>query len=106
MGRALKRGLAATLLLLTAACNHKTLTVESDTNWQADISGFGSFGGSGREEINLDAAPDNFCWTVKKLTSAGTLRAYLHHEDWLGLRSEYIADGTTTAPGGEVGGCV
>ena len=46
MGRALKRGLAATVLLLAAGCDHKTLTVESNTSWQGDVTGYGSFEGS------------------------------------------------------------
>lgn len=106
MGRALKRGVAATVLLLSTACNHKTLTVESDTSWEGDVTGYGTFGGSGGSELDLDNAPNNFCWTFRKTTTAGTLRAYVHHEDWLGLRSEYIGDATTTAPGGEIGGCI
>lgn len=106
MGIAPKLGLALAAVLASAACNHKTLTVESDTSWQGDVTGYGTFGGTGRDEIDLDNAPDNFCWTFRKTTSAGTLRAYIHHEDWLGLRSEYIGDATTTAPGGEIGGCI
>ena len=106
MGIGLKLGLGLSAVMALSACDHKTLTVESDTTWQGDVTGYGSFGGSGGGEVDLDNAPDSFCWTFTKKTSAGTLRAYVHHEDWLGLRDEFVGDATTTEPNGTIGGCI
>lgn len=90
-----------------AGCDTKELIVESNTAWRATFanSDIQPIQGSGNSVIDLADAPSNVCWEVQKLTSAGTLRAYLRDETWFGIGVEYDGDQTTTEPGGIVGGC-
>jgi hypothetical protein len=98
--------LALVAVPMFAACNSKTLVIESDTSWSGEVQGYVTLSGRDNATIDLDNAPQNFCWTVAKTTSAGTLRAYLKEEDWLGLSKDYVGDAKTTEPNGEIGGCV
>jgi len=91
---------------LVVACNTKTLVIESNTSWQGEVTGVFSLSGRDDATIELDDAPASLCWTVSKTTSAWTLRAYLKEEDWLGLSKNYTGDATTTAPNGQIGGCI
>lgn len=92
-------------LALCAACNSKVLVVESNTTWSGTVEGYVTLSGRDNATIDLDDAPQAFCWTLTKTTSAGTLRAYLKDEDWLGLSTSYLGDATTTEPNGQIGGC-
>lgn len=92
-------------LLAVAACSDKELVVESNTTWSGVIVGLGGVQGEGNATIDLSNAPSDVCWTLKKETSAGTLRAYLRDKTWFGLGTEIDGDQTTTAPGGQIGGC-
>lgn len=91
---------------LCAACNSKTLVIESDTSWNGEVQGYVTLSGRDNATIDLDDAPQSVCWTLAKTTSAGTLRAYLKEEDWLGLSKDYVGDATTTEPNGQIGGCL
>jgi len=92
-------------LPLLSACDEKFLVIESDTSWSGDISGYGQVAGTGDAEIDLTDAPSNVCWTLKKETDEGSLRAYLNDDTWFGLGSEVDDDQTTTDPMGQVMGC-
>jgi hypothetical protein len=100
-----RRALIPLLFLALAACESKELVIESNTVWAGSITGYGPVEGQGNAVIDLTDAPSDVCWTLRKLTSAGTLRAYLRDETWFGLGREIDGDQTTTAPGGEIGGC-
>lgn len=93
------------LLLGLAACETKELVIESNTAWAGEITGYGAVAGEGNAVIDLTDAPSDVCWTLRKTTSAGTLRAYLRDETWFGLGNEIDGDQTTTLPNGEIGGC-
>jgi len=91
---------------LLAACNSKTLVIESNTAWQGEVTGYATLSGRDGATIDLDGATGNVCWTLEKTTSAGTLRAYLKESDWLGLSVRYAGDAKTTEPNGQIGGCL
>jgi hypothetical protein len=91
---------------LLAACNSKTLVIESNTAWQGEVTGYVTLSGRDGATIDLKDASGTVCWTLAKTTSAGTLRAYLKEEDWLGLHVSYAGDATTSEPNGQIGGCL
>jgi hypothetical protein len=93
------------VVVVLAACDTKELVIQSNTTWDGTITGYGDVAGSGNAVIDLTDAPSNVCWTLKKTTSAGTLRAYLADETWFGLGKEYDGDQTTTEPSGQIEGC-
>lgn len=97
---------AVVVVPLLAACNSKTLVIESNTTWQGEVVGVVTLSGRDNATIELNDAPGGICWTLAKTTSAGTLRAYLHEEDWLGLSERYAGDASTTEPNGQIGGCL
>ncbi len=92
-------------LLLLAGCDERFLVIESDTSWEGEIRYLGEVGGNGNAEIDLSDEPADVCWTLRKTTAEGTLRAYLRDETWFGLGEEVDGDQTTTAAEGEVTGC-
>lgn len=93
------------LVLGLAGCDEKVLIIESNTAWQGDVTYVGGVSGQGGASIDLSDVPSDVCWTLRKTTSAGTLRAYLKDDTWFGLGKEVDGDQTTTAPNGEIGGC-
>lgn len=92
-------------VLVLAACDEKTLVIESNTAWTGTITYGGSVSGTGSATVDLSDVPSDVCWTLRKTTSAGVLRAYLRDETWFGLGEEIDGDQTTVEPNGEVSGC-
>lgn len=88
-----------------AACDEKHLVIESNTSWEGTITYAGDVSGTGNATVNLSNVPSDVCWTLRKTTVDGTLRAYLQDETWFGLGEEIDGDQTTTEPNGEVRGC-
>jgi hypothetical protein len=86
-------------------CGGKTLVVESDTAWAGAVGGQ-NVDGRGNATYDLDANADEACWSIVKLTAAGTLRAYAETSTFFGLGNDVDAESTTTAPQGAVSGCV
>jgi hypothetical protein len=93
------------LLALVMGCGGTTLVVESDTSWAGTVDGFGPISGRLAAEYDLQDAAGK-CWTVSKVTEAGTLRVYAKTSEWFGLGTEVSGDLTTTQPRGTVVGCV
>ena len=92
-------------VLFLTGCDEKFLVIESNTSWEGEVIPGGSISGEGNAEVDLTDQPSDVCWTLRKTTSAGVLRAYLRDETWFGLGEEFDGDQTTSAPGGEIGGC-
>ena len=90
--------------VLLCACG-KELVIESDTSWQGSIDEYGDVSGRGDQRFDLPAG-QNICWSVTKLTSLGTLRAYAEGDSWFGLGTDVDQDAVTTAPNGHVEGCL
>lgn len=94
-----------TCLALVLGCGGTTLVVDSDTSWAGTVGGYGPISGRLRAEYDLtDAAKQ--CWTVAKMTEAGTLRVYAKTSEWFGLGDEVSGEATTTEPMGSVTGCL
>ena len=91
---------------VATACGSKTLVVESDTSWAGAVGEVGSVEGRGRATYELSATADRICWSLAKLSEAGTLRAYAQRSTFFGLGSDVEAEATTTAPLGSVTGCI
>lgn len=89
--------------LTLSACGDKTLVIESNAPWTGDVDGVGAVDGVGNDEISLDGGA---CWSLRKTTLAGTLRAYGRSENIFGLSADVEDLETTSAPYGEVSGCV
>jgi hypothetical protein len=94
------------LALLASACGGKTLVVESDTSWAGAIGAVGDVEGRGNATYELSGTADETCWSIVKLTAAGTLRAYAETSTFFGLGSDVDAESKTIAPQGSVSGCV
>lgn len=92
-------------VLALAACDEKILVVESNTSWEGTITYAGDVSGTGSATVDLSDFPSNVCWTLRKTTTDGVLRAYLKDETWFGLGEEIDGDQTTSEPNGEVSGC-
>lgn len=108
--RPFRRGLAATLTIVTtlfvAGCGGRVIHIESDTDWSGTIDGIGVVSGRGSKTFALDAVSSPICWTITKLTDAGTLRVYSEASTWFGLGEDIDGEQTTTEPHGDVTGCV
>jgi hypothetical protein len=104
------RGLAASLTvtatLFVAGCGGRVIHIESDTDWSGTIDGIGVVSGRGSKTFALDAVSSPICWTITKLTDAGTLRVYSEASTWFGLGEDIEAEQTTAEPHGDVTGCV
>jgi hypothetical protein len=96
---------ACLTVAVLSGCDDKWLVIESNTAWEGDVSYVGPVAGSGNAQVDLSDVPTDVCWILRKATSAGTLRAYLHDETWFGLGEEFDGDQTTTEPAGEIQGC-
>ena len=92
--------------LFIAGCGGRVVHIESDTSWTGTIDGIGQVSGRGGQTFALDAVSTPVCWTITKSTSAGTLRVYSEASTWFGLGEDVEAEQTTTAPNGQVTGCV
>jgi hypothetical protein len=104
--RPLRYASVLTLSLALAACGGKTLVVESDTEWAGTAGGVGDVAGRGSARYGLDPNADESCWSLSKLTEAGTLHAYAETSTWFGLGSDVSGEMKTSAPMGSVQGCV
>ena len=93
------------VLALVMGCGGVTLVVDSDTSWAGTVDGYGAISGHLRTEYDLGDAGSS-CWTVSKLTEAGTLRVYSDRSEWFGIGNEVSGESTTTQPMGTVTGCV
>lgn len=96
---------AAVLSLVLLGCGDKTLYVESNAPWEGTVDGVGSVSGTGNEDFDVSEQDGEICWTLRKTTLAGTLRAYVEDESMFGLGVAVEGLETTTQPYGEVGGC-
>jgi hypothetical protein len=94
----------AVLATLVMGCGGTHLVVDSDTSWAGSVDGYGAISGHGHAEYDIDAS--HRCWTVQKLSEAGTLRAYATTSEWFGLGDEVNGEARTTAPQGSVRGCM
>ncbi|MGE5091823.1 MAG: hypothetical protein ACM3OH_06590 [Bacillota bacterium] len=92
--------------VLIAGCGGRVIHIESDTSWSGTIDGIGAVSGRGSTTFALDAVSSPVCWTITKLTAAGTLRVYSEASTWFGLGEDIEAEQTTTEPNGDVTGCV
>ena len=99
-----KRLLLILTIALLAACESKTLEIESNTTWSGAVGGTGSrsIQGSGNQSISITGT-DTYCWTLQKETRTGTLRAYAKVHTITGVDNQ--DDETTTADFGLVSGC-
>lgn len=88
-----------------AGCSDTTLVVESNAPWEGQVDGVGSVTGTGNATFDV-SGESNTCWTLRKSTLAGTLRAYVQNDNTFGLGSQVQGLQATTAPYGEVTGCV
>lgn len=108
--RRFRRRLATALpivsMLLVAGCGNRVIHIESDTDWSGTIDGIGVVSGRGSKTFALDAVSSPVCWTITKMTDAGTLRVYSEASTWFGLGEDIEAEQTTTEPHGDVTGCV
>jgi hypothetical protein len=93
------------VLSLVMGCGGVTLVVDSDTSWAGTVDGYGAISGHLQAEYDLGDAGRS-CWTVSKLTEAGTLRVYSDRSEWFGIGNEVSGESTTTQPMGTVTGCV
>jgi len=99
------RSLVLLAALALVGCDEKHLIIESDTSWDGTVSYLGDIAGTGNADVDLSDVPSDVCWTIRKLTDEGSLRAYLADETWFGLGKETDGDQTTTEPTGVVRGC-
>ena len=95
------------LILATAslaACQSKTLEIESDTQWSGSVGGTSSrtIDGSGNSSVDIDAN-DTICWDFQKQTQGGRLRVYAKVHSITG--NDRDGDETTTAQFGIASGC-
>jgi hypothetical protein len=97
--------LALTAVVLLCACDKTTLVIESDTSWAGDIDEVGQVADRGHARFELPNAKRELCWSIRKTSSAGTLRAYAEDETWFGLGSDIDGEASTTAANGVVQGC-
>ncbi len=97
------------LLLLaaagTTACGDKVLYVESNASWAGTVDGLGAVSGAGSTDFDVSEVEGEVCWTLRKTTLAGTLRAYVKDEGPFGAGSDIEGLETTSEPYGEIGGC-
>ncbi len=93
------------VLAFVMGCGGATLVVDSDTSWAGTVDGYGAISGRLRAEYDLGDAGGH-CWTVSKVTEAGTLRVYSNRSEWFGIGNEVSGESTTTQPMGTVTGCV
>ncbi len=89
----------------TTACGDKVLYVESNASWAGSVDGIGDVTGTGNEEFDVSEVEGEVCWTLRKTTLAGTLRAYVKDEGAFGAGSDIEGLETTSEPYGEIGGC-
>lgn len=90
--------------LALTGCADQSLVIESNAPWTGDVDGLGAVAGTGNAEFALDGG--GTCWTIRKTTLAGTLRAYGRSENIFGLSADIEDLEITSAPYGEVSGCV
>ena len=96
------------LLVLAAgatACGDKVLFVESNASWAGTVAGLGEVSGTGNADFDLSEVDGEICWTLRKTTLAGTLRAYLRDEGAFGAGPDVHGLEATIEPYGEIGGC-
>jgi hypothetical protein len=92
------------LAVLVLGCGGTTLVVNSDTSWAGSVAGYGTISGQGSAEYDIESGSGS-CWTVSKLTEAGTLRVYAKQSEWFGIGEEVGGEAATTSPLGSVTGC-
>lgn len=98
------------LLALGAAamitgCGDRILYIESNAPWSGNVDGIGAISGTGNADYDLAEVNGEACWTLRKTTLAGTLRAYVRDEGLFGASAEVEGLEITTEPYGEIGGC-
>lgn len=105
------------LLLATTACQTPfilapygsvdwVVRIESDTEWTAVVAGVG-LSGFGDRTVPLSVYAS--CWSVRKVTQRGVVRAYAMPAQYLGRPQADIparGDRATSAPFGAVAGCM
>jgi hypothetical protein len=89
--RRFRRRLATALpivsMLLVAGCGNRVIHIESDTDWSGTIDGIGVVSGRGSRTFALDAVSSPVCWTITKMTDAGTLSQAVDTTDAAGKSS-------------------
>lgn len=89
----------------TMACGDKVLYIESNAPWSGTVDGLGAVSGVGNQDFDVSEVDGEVCWTLRKTTLAGTLRAYVKDESMFGAGSDIEGLETTSEPYGEIGGC-
>lgn len=92
---------------LLTSCGGQTLHIESDTSWSGTLGGI-PISGQGSTQMELPArngGRGTICWTIRKDSEAGTLRAHVEQDTFFGLGSVVEGEMTTTAAFGVVSGC-
>src|SRR4051812_7026771 len=99
------RRLIVALALGSAACQSRTLEIESNTQWSGSIGGNGSetIQGSGNRSIDIGTEGGSYCWAIQKQTRTGSLRVYVKAHTITGTDNQ--GDASTSADFGVVSGC-
>ncbi|MGH7585474.1 MAG: hypothetical protein ACREMH_04440 [Gemmatimonadales bacterium] len=96
---------AALVSLGLLGCGDKTLFVESNAPWEGTVDGVGAVTGESNGDFDVSEVDGEVCWTLRKTTMAGVLRAYVEDEGAFGLGTNIEGLETTNEPYGEVTGC-
>ena len=93
-------------IILGPGVNDWAVQIQSDTEWSAIVGGVG-MSGFGDRVIHLERVAS--CWSVRKLTNNGLIRAYAFPTSAAGRPMNDIprqGDKSTTTPFGMVAACM